>query len=505
MRNARNDNHRANMTAQQSPNNPPQSDDPPDSRMARMADSEVAQRSRRIVLDSVIALDAAMIVVLSAGAHFVYETYVLGSVAHWQLYGGVGMLGALLATIFFKSAGLYKFEVLLADRGKPGQTLACWTGVVLTLLAMAFVTKTSDHFSRGWLLIWLTSTALYLAVARAATARLLDYWMARGRLMRHVAIVGAGQLGRRLIRRLQREPNGVRIVGLFDDRKTRVCAVGDQRLNGTVDDLIRLARSKRIDEIIVALPAAAEDRILQVLDRLAVLPADIRLSPDMIGFRLSKSSYSRIGSLLFLNAYSRPIKDWDSILKRIEDATLSTLMLIALLPAMLLIALAIKLESPGPALFRQRRHGFNEDVITVLKFRTMRVQEDGATVRQATRDDDRITRVGRFLRRTSLDELPQLINVLRGEMSVVGPRPHALAHNDEYSRIIDRYLTRHRVKPGITGWAQVNGLRGETDTPNKMRKRVEYDLDYIENWSLWFDLQILLMTPFRGLVHANAY
>jgi Undecaprenyl-phosphate glucose phosphotransferase len=275
---------------------------------------------------------------------------------------------------------------------------------------------------------------------------------------------------------------------------------------GSVDDLVEFARRTRVDLVIFSLPITAEKRILQMLKKLWVLPVDIRLSAHTNKLRFRPRSYSYIGAVPVLDVFDRPITDWDVVVKGMFDRVVGSLLLLAALPVMAAVALAIKLDSRGPVLFRQKRYGFNNEVIDVFKFRSMYIDrcEDRSVV-QATKHDPRVTRIGRILRRTSLDELPQFINVLMGSMSIVGPRPHAVAHNEQYSRLIDEYLARHRVKPGITGWAQVNGLRGETETLEKMEQRVRYDLYYIENWSLLFDIRIILRTLFVGFTHPNAY
>jgi Undecaprenyl-phosphate glucose phosphotransferase len=259
---------------------------------------------------------------------------------------------------------------------------------------------------------------------------------------------------------------------------------------------------------VVALPWGAEERLLNWLKKLKTLPADIRLCPDVIGFHMPHRGVSHIAGVPMLNVFEKPIAGWDSVVKAVEDRVLASLILLGIAPLMLTVAIAIKLTSPGPVFFKQKRYGFNNEIIEVFKFRSMHVERcsgEAGPVAQATRDDDRITPLGRFLRRTSLDELPQFINVVRGEMSIVGPRPHAVAHNEQYAKLIDEYLARHKVKPGITGWAQVNGLRGETDTLDKMERRVQFDLHYIENWSLAFDIRIILMTLLVGFSHPNAY
>ncbi len=239
---------------------------------------------------------------------------------------------------------------------------------------------------------------------------------------------------------------------------------------------------------------------------LSTSTADIRFVPDIFGFSLMNHSMTEVAGIPVINLSASPMEGWNRVIKEIEDRLLALLILIAISPIMLAIAIGVKLSSPGPCLFRQLRHGWDGRSIEVWKFRTMTLHsEERGSVTQATRIDNRVTKFGAFLRRTSLDELPQFMNVLQGRMSIVGPRPHAIEHNEQYKEVIDKYMLRHKVKPGITGWAQINGHRGETDTVEKMEKRVEYDLYYIENWSLWFDLKIIFLTFFKGFVHKNAY
>lgn len=338
---------------------------------------------------------------------------------------------------------------------------------------------------------------------------LLSKWGQFGRLTRNIVIVGTEDQALRLCEDLvQEQEPWNRVVGVFDDG-----ADGDRGslstlrfpVSGSVDHLLGFARECRVDEIIVSLPLRADERLLSVINKLEQLPVNIHFACNFAGLRCGQKSFSCIGSVPLIDVAHKPLSDWRLIGKEIEDRVIAGIMVLALVPLFLFIAIAIKLDSKGPVLFRQARHGYNNKVFTVFKFRTMFAAGLDHSVHPAQRDDPRVTRVGRILRRTSLDELPQLFNVLQGSMALVGPRPHALPHNIEYAKSIAGFFSRHRIKPGITGWAQVNGFRGETDCPEKMRKRVEYDLFYIENWSLLFDLRILIMTLFVGFVHKNAY
>jgi Undecaprenyl-phosphate glucose phosphotransferase len=337
-------------------------------------------------------------------------------------------------------------------------------------------------------------------------------WARNGMMERRAVIVGGGTLAEGLIRALEQQPfNDIRICGIFDDRDERrspPLVAGYPKL-GNILELIEFARIARIDMLIVSLPMTAETRVLSMLKKLWVLPVDIRLSAHSNRLRFRPRAYSFIGSVPMLDIFDKPINDWDSVAKRAFDIVFSLLGILVFSPIMIATAIAIKLDSKGPVIFRQKRHGFNNEVIEVYKFRSMYTEySDPAARNVVVKDDPRVTRVGRFIRRTSIDELPQFFNALFGSLSLVGPRPHAVAaqsHSRLFNEVVDGYFARHRVKPGVTGWAQINGWRGEIDNDEKIRMRTEYDLAYIENWSLWFDLKILFLTPVRLLNTENAY
>ncbi|MBZ0325526.1 MAG: undecaprenyl-phosphate glucose phosphotransferase [Alphaproteobacteria bacterium] len=417
-------------------------------------------------------------------------------------------VAGLLAVIYLHVARVYEGERLGRLNVQIVNAAAAWGGVVLTLLAIGYFTKTSANFSRIWLAAWFTGALVALVLVRLCAAALFEYWRTKERLQTRAAVLGAGEAGRRLVAYLRAQgAPGLRLVGLFGDSSAgferEVAGIPER---GTVDDLLDFARREQLDEILIAVPWDASDRLRDWTDKLRTLPVTVKLYPENVDPEVPVRGVSFVGGLPMLDIYERPLSGWDVVLKFVTDWLLAALILIPALPIMGLIAVAIRLDSPGPIFFRQKRYGFNNNVFTVLKFRTMRDDPvRGDAVPQATRHDPRVTRIGRFLRQTSLDELPQLLNVLAGQMALIGPRPHAVAHNREYAEIIDGYLGRHKVRPGITGWAQINGLRGETDTPEKMRMRVQYDLYYIDHWSPVFDLKILFLTPFVGFVHRHAY
>ena len=445
-----------------------------------------------------------LVVVLSAVAAYWLRHDTLDMPFYYQ---AAIVLAAVLTVNFTQLAGVYRFSVLEHVPSQILHALAAWAGVLTTLLIMAYFTRTSEWFSRAWVVMWLALTVAGFVSIRLVALFQLWRLRLRGELSTHIAIVGARELGRAVIRQLRADRiEDVVIVGVFDDFGGLPTELEGCPVRGTTHDLIEVARHERIDEVILAMVDRSEDEIEQVVAKLRPLPLNTKLCAHSLRLNLPVHGFTSFAGVPLLHVFERPLSGWGGVWKTVEDRVLGAAILILMLPLMCVCAFMIKLDSPGPALFRQKRYGFNNNEITVFKFRTMAHEPaPDPSVPQARRNDPRITRVGAFLRRTSLDELPQLFNVLRGEMSLVGPRPHAVAHNEHYAKIIDGYLGRHRVKPGITGWAQVNGLRGETETPEKMRMRVQYDLFYIDNWSLLFDLKILVMTSLLGFVHRNAY
>jgi len=476
--------------------------------MVRLENREPLRRggtafSPQIVAGLMVLVDS---VAVALPGLFFYVTYVGWSGDTYGFYTAGLALQMLMTTALFSLAGLHKFEAITRTGRHSGRIISLSAGIFALLVILAFGLKISDQFSRVWVFASLICTPPSLCLLRASCGGLLRRAARRGALTRNIAIIGVGEQARRLLERIARadEPWN-RVVGVFDDRRGRVAtSVYGMPVLGRVDDLMALARRQRVDEVVIALPWNAETRLNQIVHKLRELPVNIRLASDLAGFTYRSNSLNSLSGVPMLDVAQRPNAGWPQLLKFALDKLFAGLLLVVLAPLMVAIAAAIRLESRGPALFRQRRYGFNNRAFTMLKFRTMVDCRDASLV-QACRGDPRVTRVGRFLRRTSLDELPQLFNVLSGSMSLVGPRPHAVAHNKAFAEIIDGYYARHRVRPGITGWAQVNGHRGETDTPGKMRARVAYDIYYIEQWSLLLDLQILLRTAVCGFVHENAY
>ncbi len=464
-----------------------------------------------IVLAGVVRMaEFALIIVVGLAIYALYLPPEPGQV--WRYLGATAGI-AFLAMLAFQVADIYQVQAFRGYEKQYMRLASAWSVVFLIAIGASFFAKSGDMFSRVWLGTFYAGGLAALILSRNALFYAVRKWTREGRLTRRTVIVGGGELGEKVIEELRHQKDsGVEIIGYFDDRSDdrggSECA-GERKL-GSVDDLVEFARRTRVDLVIFSLPIAAEGRILQMLKKLWVLPVDIRLAAHTNQLQFRPRSYSYIGKVPVIDVFDRPIADWDVVMKWLFDKIIGSLLLLGLSPVMAVIAIAIKLDSRGPAFFKQKRYGFNNDLIEVYKFRSMYVdQSDAAANKLVTKDDPRVTRVGRIIRKASLDELPQLINVvLKGNLSLVGPRPHAVNAKAEarlYAEAVDGYFARHRVKPGITGWAQINGWRGETDTHEKIQKRVEHDLFYIENWSVLFDLKILARTPLALLKTEHAY
>jgi len=415
--------------------------------------------------------------------------------------------------ICFQAADIYQVQVFRGQLRQSTRMISSWAFVFLLFIGASFFAKLGGEVSRLWLSAFFFIGLGTLIAERLFLRSMVRSWARQRRLDRRTIIVGSDQNGEQLVAALKAQNDSdIDVLGVFDDRNEdralETCA-GSPKL-GKVDDIVEFARRTRVDLVLFALPISAETRILQMLKKLWVLPVDIRLSAHSNKLQFRPRSYSYIGSVPVIDVFDRPITDWDVVMKWLFDKLVGGLALLAASPVMALTALAIKLDSPGPVFFKQKRYGFNNELIEVFKFRSMYADKSDATAAKlVTKGDPRVTRVGRFIRKTSLDELPQLINVVfKGNLSLVGPRPHAVhakAADQLYDEAVDGYFARHRVKPGITGWAQINGWRGETDSEMKIQRRVEHDLYYIENWSVLFDLYILAMTPLALAKTENAY
>lgn len=423
----------------------------------------------------------------------------------------LGITAFVLTVVVFQSSGLYRPWRGVHLGRLVRQVLLAWIVVVAILLAMGYITKTSGIFSRRVVLSWLVLVPLALVAIRLQVYLGLRWARERGHNSRRVVIAGAGVLGRRLAQNVVETPwLGMRLLGFFDDN-----LVGQEielqdgpsayKVLGNLDDMVNFVRKCRVDMVYLALPLRAEARLRQISEALRDTTASVYMVPDIFVFSLFQACSTELRGIPLISLWETPFNGINGWLKRAQDVVLSSLILLLISPLMLALAIGVKLSSPGPILFKQRRYGLDGREIYVFKFRTMTVCEDGPQIPQATRNDPRVTRFGNFLRRTSMDELPQFFNVLWGTMSIVGPRPHAVAHNEYYRQRIPGYMLRHKVRPGITGWAQINGWRGETETLEKMEKRVEYDLDYLRRWSLGLDLKIIYLTLLHGFTGTQAY
>jgi Undecaprenyl-phosphate glucose phosphotransferase len=450
--------------------------------------------------------------VLLAGV-LVYCAYVLPHYGFdWYYLSAIAAI-SVTSIVTLQAADVYDVAAFRTPVRQLLRIVSAWTVAFLIAMAIAFFAKFEGMFSRVWLAAYYGGGLALLFAFRFGLAALVQRWTKEGRLERRAVIVGGGSAGEGLVEALgHQEDSDLELVGVFDDRgedrSPPMCA-GLQKL-GSVDQLVEFARRTRVDLVIFSLPISAEGRILEMLKKLWVLPVDIRLSAHSNKLRFRPRAYSYIGNLPVLDVFDKPITDWDVVMKWLFDKIVGGAALLAALPVMALVALAVRLDSRGPIFFKQKRYGFNNELIEVYKFRSMYVDQCDATASKlVSKGDPRVTRVGRFIRKTSLDELPQLINVvIKGNLSLVGPRPHAVhakAEDRLYDEAVDGYFARHRVKPGITGWAQINGWRGETDTHQKIQRRVEHDLYYIENWSVLFDFYILAKTPFALAKSENAY
>jgi putative colanic acid biosynthesis UDP-glucose lipid carrier transferase len=411
-------------------------------------------------------------------------------------YLALGILVFLISTQVFDDVEV--FRPWRSGRPTPAgrKILFDWLIVTGILLFVGFATKLSEEFSRKVMMTWFVATPFALIGCQIFARSMVHRLVVHGSGARSMIIVGANPLGFRLARKVYEDPYlGVEVKGFFDDRDpARLEDAGGVPLLGNIDDMPRWVREHSVGTIYITLPMVAQPRIMKMLDELGDTTASIYFVPDIFVFDLIQARFDELEGIPVIAICESPFSGFNSILKRLTDIICGGAALLLLWPLMVAIAIGIKATSPGPVLFKQRRYGLDGAEIMVYKFRSMNVLEDGHVVPQARRGDSRITPFGAFLRRTSLDELPQFINVLQGTMSIVGPRPHAVAHNEQYRKLIKRYMIRHKVKPGITGWAQINGYRGETENVEKMRSRVAYDLDYLRNWSVSLDLLIMLKT-----------
>lgn len=444
----------------------------------------------------------------------VIETLLDPIVAVGTLFGVAALHGELLGApyvilslIVFSLSFPGTFYLHERFRRMVRKTVVNWLLIALLLLFFGHASGYLDFYPHHVIYIWLAAAPLTVLATNTLARWLIPGILAMEGNSRTAVIAGCNDIGARLASSFSNDRYlGVRFAGYFDDRaRERLDAIGDAAVLGRLDDVADYVRHHHVDHIYLALPMATQPRILRVLDGLKDTTASIFFAPDIFVTDLIQGRVDHVNGIPVVAVCETPFSGFDGVIKRFSDILLATFILVLILPLMLVIALGIKLTSPGPVIFRQRRYGLDGKEIVVYKFRSMTTCDDGEDIRQASKNDMRVTPFGAFLRRTSLDELPQFINVLQGRMSVVGPRPHAVAHNESYRKLIKGYMVRHKVRPGITGWAQINGCRGITDTMEKMERRIEYDLEYLRNWSLGMDLWIVAKTAFLVIRDRNAF
>jgi Undecaprenyl-phosphate glucose phosphotransferase len=481
--------------------------------VSRSGTSRIARQRAVVTAASLSAgfllADVSVIVVMALLTGVGYHLAAYGELGDTLSFASIGLAGASIFVLANLFRGEYSLSNIMGFRHHLRHCLQLWNVTFVCLLGLAFLAKAIETFSRAWILLFYVSTSLTLLFARYLLVRLTMRARRTGLIAtKRIFIVGTGYHIGEIIRQYQPWELGASIVGcrfLTPAPNTASPQMRSDLLDRDIDATVESARSLEPDAILIVTSWSDTATIDRCIDRLMSLPVEIHVGPEPILHKFENVQLANLGRLFSLQLTRLPLTRLEIFTKRVFDLALSSLGILLLTPLMLLVGIVIKLNSPGPIFFLQRRYGFNQQPFRIIKFRTMRTLDDGAVVRQATVADPRVTRVGRWLRRWNIDELPQLFNVLKGDMSLIGPRPHALSHNHEYEQKIVLYARRHNVKPGITGWAQIHGLRGETDTDDKMRRRVEYDLHYIDNWSLGLDLQILIRTVVSPRSYSNAY
>lgn len=425
-----------------------------------------------------------------------------------QNYVLVFLLSAFLAVIIFPWFDLYTSWRGQSLFSQIKAVTFAWATVLIINILLMFLLKISAEFSRIWMTLWFVSSLILILGIRVVTYVVLRLMRIKGFNHKRVLVYGGGDLGRNIVRRMNSSAwTGFDIIALIDNDETLTGGnLFGVPIIAEISDINAFIEENAIDELWLAIPFSDEKKLHKIVNKVSGSLVNLRFIPDLFSLSILNHSITEIAGMTVIDLSASPMEGVNKIIKAVEDKVLGLVIIVFVSPLLLIIALSIKLTSKGPVIFKQQRHGWDGRIINVYKFRSMR-QEDGfnGAITQAIRIDPRTTKLGAFLRRTSLDELPQFFNVLKGDMSIVGPRPHAIEHNEHYKEIVDQYMLRHKVKPGITGWAQINGWRGETDTVDKMKKRVEYDLFYIENWSLLFDVKIILLSIFKGFIHKNAY
>jgi Undecaprenyl-phosphate glucose phosphotransferase len=466
--------------------------------------------SRGTFSGAIFLLDVLLIVAISCGTGTAYSQAAYGDPGDVSSFVRVGVLAASIFAISNVFRGEYRLPNFFAVKPHARRTIQLWNVTLICLLMLGFLTQQqSVQYSRAWIVLFYAAGLAALVIERFLIVRITAHARAAGLVSaQRIFLIGTGAHVGAFLNHYEPWTLGVNIVGCRFLTPLAAATSGEARLaalDGDLAEAVGSVRSVEPDAIFLLLPWSASETIARCADAFLALPVEIHLGPEQILHKFEDVELSKLGPLASLQLTRMPLSRLEVVQKRLFDLVCAALALIAVTPLLVLVAVLVRLDSRGPVFFVQRRYGFNQQPFRIIKFRTMRTLDDGAVVPQAVPDDPRLTRIGRWIRRWNIDEIPQLFNVLAGDMSLVGPRPHALSHDREYERRISLYARRHNVKPGITGWAQINGFRGATDTEDKMRKRVEYDLYYIDNWSLWLDLKIIARTVLSPTAYRNAY
>jgi Undecaprenyl-phosphate glucose phosphotransferase len=465
--------------------------------------------ARTTILGGFLLADFAVIVAMSWLTGISYHLMVYQEVGEIINYLNVGLLSAIIFVIPNLFRGEYSLPNYFTFKPHLCRSVQLWNVTIICLLALAFLAQITVIYSRGWILLFYGLTICALLALRYLSVQMTVSGSKAGLISaQNIFLIGFGRHIEDFVTRYELRGFGINVVGCHFLTPMEPAAspqARDEALTRDLEQAMSGARALQPEAIVLVMPWSDTDMIDRCADTLLKLPAEIHLGPEHILDRFEEVRLMKIGPISSLQLRRMPLSDLELLEKRAFDLLFASVALLLLTPLLVVAAILIKLDSPGPVFFLQRRYGFNQKPFQIIKFRSMRSYEDGPVVRQAKRNDPRVTRIGRWLRRWNIDEVPQLFNVIKGDMSLVGPRPHALSHDREFERRISTYARRHNVKPGITGWAQIHGLRGETDTDEKMRHRVEYDLYYIDNWSVWLDLQILIRTVISPASYRNAY
>jgi Undecaprenyl-phosphate glucose phosphotransferase len=465
--------------------------------------------SRGTFSGAIFLTDVALIVAIATLTGIAYHLVAYGESGNIPSYIQVGLLAASIFTISNLFRREYRLPNFFSFKPHGRRTIQLWNVTLICLLMLGFLAQISVDYSRAWIVLFYATTLVALIVERYAIVRITALARAAGLLSaQRIFLIGTGANVGAFVNKYEPWTLGINIVGCrFLTPVVATAPAAERRaiLESDLAEAVASVRTLEPDAIFVLLPWSATETIDRCAETFSALPVEIHLGPEQVLYKFEEATLSTLGPVASLQLTRRPLTRREIIQKRLFDLVLAAGALIVATPLLVLVAILIKLDSPGPIFFVQRRYGFNQQPFRIIKFRSMRTLDDGAVIRQARVDDPRLTRIGRWLRRWNIDEIPQLFNVLTGDMSLVGPRPHALSHDREYEQRISRYARRHNVSPGITGWAQIHGYRGETDTEEKMRKRVEYDLFYIDNWSLWLDLKIMVRTVLSRAAYQNAH